>query len=95
MASLLEILLMIIGVARLFIFAHFIMSWLIQFEVLNLRQQFVAQLWYSLSRLLEPIYGPIRRILPQMSGIDLSPLVALLGLEAIRIVLERQLIAIG
>ncbi|AKS44588.1 YggT family protein [Octadecabacter temperatus] len=95
MASLLEILLMIIGVARLFIFAHFIMSWLIQFEVLNLRQQFVAQLWYGLSRLLEPIYGPIRRILPQMSGIDLSPLVALLGLEAIRIVLTNQLIAIG
>ncbi len=95
MASLLEILLMIIGVVRLFIFAHFIMSWLIQFEVLNLRQPFVAQLWYGLSRLLEPIYGPIRRILPQMSGIDLSPLVALLGLEAIRIVLTNQLIAIG
>ncbi|MCW1952422.1 MAG: YggT family protein [Octadecabacter sp.] len=95
MASLLEILLMLIGVLRLFIFAHFIMSWLIQFEVLNLRQQFVAQLWYGLSRLLEPVYGPIRRILPQMSGIDLSPLVALLGLEAIRIVLTNQLIAVG
>lgn len=95
MASLLEILLMVIGVLRLFIFAHFIMSWLIQFEVLNLRQQFVAQLWYGLSRLLEPVYGPIRRILPQMGGIDLAPLVALLGLEAIRIVLTNQLIAIG
>ncbi|HCP81332.1 MAG TPA: hypothetical protein DIT67_06985 [Octadecabacter sp.] len=95
MVSLIEILLMVIGVLRLFIFAHFIMSWLIQFEVLNLRQQFVAQLWYGLSRLLEPVYGPIRRILPQMSGIDLSPLVALLGLEAIRIVLTNQLIAIG
>ena len=95
MVSIIEILLMVIGVLRLFIFAHFIMSWLIQFEVLNLRQQFVAQLWYGLSRLLEPVYGPIRRILPQMSGIDLSPLVALLGLEAIRIVLENQLIAIG
>jgi YggT family protein len=45
--------------------------------------------------MLEPIYGPIRRILPQMGGIDLSPLVALLGLEAIRIVLTNQLIAIG
>lgn len=95
MASLLEILLMVIGVLRLFIFAHFIMSWLIQFEVLNLRQQFVAQLWHGLSRLLEPIYGPIRRILPQMGGIDLAPLVALLGLEALRIVLTNQLIAIG
>lgn len=87
MESLLEILLMIIGVLRLFIFAHFIMSWLIQFQVLNIRQPFVSQIWYGLSRLLEPVYGPIRRILPQMGGIDLAPLVALLGLEAIRIVL--------
>lgn len=87
MQSLFEILMMIIGVLRIFIFAHFIMSWLIQFQVLNIRQPFVSQVWYGLSRLLEPIYGPIRRVLPQMGGIDLAPLVALLGLEAIRIVL--------
>ena len=87
MQSLLEILLLVIGVVRTFIFIHFIMSWLIQFQVLNIRQEFVAQIWYGLSRILEPIYGPIRRILPSMGGIDLAPLVALLGLEAIRIVL--------
>jgi len=95
MVSLLEILLMIIGVVRIFVIAHFIMSWLIQFEVLNLRQQFVAQVWYGLNRLLEPLYGPIRRILPQMGGIDLSPLLVLLALEALRIVLTNQLIAIA
>lgn len=87
MQSLFQILLMLIGVVRFFIIAHFIMSWLIQFQVLNIRQPFVSQVWYGLSRLLEPIYGPIRRILPQMGGIDLSPLVALLGLEALRIIL--------
>ncbi len=87
MDSLIEILLMLIGVLRTFIIAHFIMSWLIQFQVLNIRQEFVSQIWYGLNRLLEPIYGPIRRVLPNMGGIDLSPLVALLGLEAIRIVL--------
>ncbi len=87
MQSVFDILLMIIGVLRIFIFAHFIMSWLIQFDVLNIRQQFVAQVWYGLGRLLEPIYGPIRRILPQMGGIDLSPIVALLALEAVRIII--------
>lgn len=87
MQSLFEILMMIIGVLRIFIFAHFIMSWLIQFQVLNIRQPFVSQIWHGLSRLLEPIYGPIRRVLPQMGGVDLAPLVALLGLEAIRIIL--------
>lgn len=95
MQSIFDILLMIIGVARFFIIAHFIMSWLIQFQVLNIRQPFVSQVWYGLSRLLEPIYGPIRRILPQMGGIDLSPLVALLGLEAIRIVLINNYGAFG
>ncbi|AGI70121.1 putative YGGT family protein [Octadecabacter antarcticus 307] len=87
MQSLYQILMMILDIVRFFIIAHFIMSWLIQFQVLNIRQQFVAQIWYGLSRLLEPIYGPIRRIMPQMGGIDLAPLVALLAIQAIRIVL--------
>ncbi len=95
MNSLIDILLMIIGVLRTLIIAHFIMSWLIQFQVLNIRQQFVAQIWYGLNRLLEPIYGPIRRILPQIGGIDLSPIVALLALEAIRIVLYNNYGAFG
>ncbi|PVA06230.1 YggT family protein [Thalassorhabdomicrobium marinisediminis] len=95
MVSLIEILLMVIGVARIFIIAHFIMSWLISFQVLNIRQPLVSQIWYGLNRLLEPIYGPIRSILPQMGGIDLSPLVALLGLEALRIILINSLISVS
>ena len=95
MQSIFQILLMLIGVVRFFIIVHFIMSWLIQFQVLNIRQPLVSQVWYGLSRLLEPIYGPIRRILPQMGGIDLSPLVALLGLEAIRVVLLNNAGAFG
>jgi|TARA_B110000908_G_scaffold139148_1_gene165634 YggT family protein len=90
MQSLFQILLMILDIVRFFIIAHFIMSWLIQFQVLNIRQQFVAQIWYGLSRLLEPIYGPIRRIMPQMGGIDLAPLIALLAIQAIRIVLYNN-----
>ena len=87
MDNIVEIALLIIGVVRTFIIIHFIMSWLIQFQVLNIRQSFVSQVWYGLSRLLEPIYGPIRRVLPQMSGIDLAPLVALLGLQVITILI--------
>ena len=90
MQSLFQILMMILDIVRFFIIAHFIMSWLIQFQVLNIRQQFVAQIWYGLSRLLEPIYGPIRRVMPLMGGIDLAPLVALLAIQAIRIVLYNN-----
>ncbi len=87
MQSIFEILLMLIGVARFMIFAHFIMSWLISFDVLNVRQPIVGQIWYTLQRILEPLYAPIRRFMPNLGGIDLSPIVALLALEALRIVL--------
>lgn len=87
MTSLFQILMLILDVVWFFIIAHVIMSWLINFQVLNLRQQFVAQVWYGLNRILEPLYAPVRRMLPQMSGIDLAPLVVLIGVYAIRIIL--------
>ena len=90
MQSLFEILLMILGVVKFIIFAHFIMSWLLSFQVLNMRQPLVAQIWEGLSRLLEPVYGPIRRVLPQMGGIDLSPLVALLIVFALETILRNN-----
>jgi YggT family protein len=82
---------LLLGVARTLIFTYFIISWLISFEVLNVRQPLVGQIWYTLQRILEPIYGPIRRFLPNMGGIDLSPIAALLGLEVIRIILINNL----
>jgi YggT family protein len=90
MQSLFQILMLLLDVLWFFIIAHVIMSWLINFQVLNLHQQFVAQVWYGLNRLLEPIYRPIRRILPDMSGIDLAPLVALIGVYAVRIILMNN-----
>ncbi len=87
MTSLLQILLLILDVAQLIIIAHIIMSWLINFQVLNLRQPIVAQIWFGLNRLLEPVYGRVRSVLPQMGGLDLAPLIVLLGVYALRIVL--------
>jgi YggT family protein len=90
MQSLFQILMLLLDVLWFFIIAHVIMSWLINFQVLNLHQQFVAQIWHGLNRLLEPIYAPIRRILPPMSGIDLAPLVALIAVYAVRIILMNN-----
>ena len=87
MQSLFEILMLLFNVVWFVIIAHVIMSWLINFQVLNTRQQLVAQIWYGLNRLLEPIYGPVRRILPPMGGLDLAPLVVLIGVAALRIIL--------
>jgi len=90
MTSLFQILLLLLGVAKFFIFAHFIMSWLISFQVLNVRQPLVSQIWQGLNRLLEPVYAPIRRFLPKMGGLDLAPLVALLLIYGLEIVLRNN-----
>lgn len=64
--------------------AHIIMSWLLNFGVLNPRQPLVGQAWYWLNRLLEPIYAPIRQILPPMGGIDLAPLAVFILIIVLR-----------
>jgi YggT family protein len=93
MTSILQILLMILQLAQFIIIAHVIMSWLINFQVLNLRQPLVAQVWNGLERLLDPIYSRIRSVLPNMAGLDLAPLVALLAVFALRIVVTNNLYA--
>lgn len=90
MLSLFQILMLILDVVWFIIIVHVIMSWLINFQVLNLRQQFVAQIWDGLNRLVEPLYRPVRRILPPMTGIDLAPLVVLIGVYALRIILANN-----
>lgn len=90
MQSLFQILMLVLDIVWFIIIAHVIMSWLINFQVLNLGQQMVAQIWYGLNRLLEPIYTPIRRVLPQMQGLDLAPLIALIGVYALRIILANN-----
>lgn len=91
MQSLFQILMLIVDIAWFILIVHIVMSWLINFQVLNLRQPIVAQIWYGLNRLLEPVYSRIRSILPPMAGLDFAPLIALIALYAIRIVLTNNI----
>ncbi|MCP3972107.1 MAG: YggT family protein [Rhodobacteraceae bacterium] len=91
MTSIIQILLLILEIVWFVMIAHIIMSWLINFQVLNLRQPLVYQIWQGLNRLLEPIYQPIRRILPDTRPLDLAPLVALIAVFALRIILQNNL----
>ena len=52
-----------------------IMSWLISFNVINTRNNFVDSVWRVLNAITEPILKPIRRIIPPVGGLDLSPIV--------------------
>lgn len=75
---------LVLDIAFFIMIVHIIMSWLISFQVLNLHQQLVSQIWFGLNRLLEPIYNPIRRILPDTRPLDLAPLVAFVIIISLR-----------
>jgi YggT family protein len=75
---------LLLEVVWIVMIAHIILSWLISFQVLNTRQQQVGLIWYWLNRALEPIYAPIRRLLPATPGLDLAPLVALIAVIFLR-----------
>ncbi|MGY6411408.1 MAG: YggT family protein [Alkalilacustris sp.] len=90
MTSLIQIIMLILDVIWFIVIVHVILSWLINFQVLSLRQPITAQVWDGLNRLLEPMYGRIRGILPDMGGIDLAPLVLLIGIYALRIIIANN-----
>jgi YggT family protein len=60
------------------IIAGAVMSWLIAFNVVNPYNQFVRSIWQALNALTEPLLRPIRRWMPDLGGIDISPVVLIL-----------------
>ena len=61
------------------IVAGVILSWLIAFGLINGHNQFVRSLYQALHAVTEPLLGPIRRILPDLGAIDISPIVLIFG----------------
>jgi YggT family protein len=68
-----------------------VMSWLIAFNVINTHNDFVRQVWTTLDRLTEPLYRPIRKIMPDFGALDLSPIVVLVILGILNILLVNQI----
>jgi YggT family protein len=62
------------------IIASAVMSWLIAFNVINPYNQFVRSIWQGLNALTEPVLRPIRRWMPDLGGIDISPMVLIIAL---------------
>ena len=70
------------------IIAQAILSWLVAFNVINTSSNFVRTLLTGLDRLTAPLYRPIRKILPDFGGIDLSPIVLILAFQVVRKLVE-------
>jgi YggT family protein len=67
-----------------------ILSWLIAFNVINTSNDFVRSVWQGLQVLTEPLYRPIRRILPDFGSLDVSPIVVLVLIAILDTVLARM-----
>jgi len=89
MRALLDVIMLLLQLYWYVILAMIIMSWLIAFNVVNTRNQFVSQLWRILNQLTDPVLRPIRRRLPNFSGLDLSPLIVFVVIYFIQQVIYR------
>ena len=73
-----QTLMILLNVAKWIIIIQAIISWLVAFNVINTSSDFVRTILYALDRMTEPLYRPIRRIMPDLGALDLSPMVVLL-----------------
>lgn len=88
MSALIQIVELITNVVVMLVIVQFVIGLLFAFNVVNASNQFVTQVYRSINALLEPVLGPIRRVMPDTGAIDFSPLVLILLLQILLIVLS-------
>ena len=91
MQSLLFMLSMIIDVFWWFVIISVVLSWLVAFNVINLQNPFVYNLYNSLNAIVEPMLRPFRKILPDMGGVGLSPIFLLIILSTLSFFVRFEL----
>ena len=85
--ALIGVLMLLLDVVWWVIIIQFVLSLLLVFNVINTHNDFVRNFLRALDYITEPIYRPIRKVLPDFGGIDFSPLVVLLLIQVLRIIL--------
>ncbi len=83
----------LIGLYIFVVFATVILSWLIGFNVVNRRNQFVEMVWRFCTAATEPLLRPIRRMLPNLGGFDISPIILLVAVNALQFGVNRYVFA--
>ena len=84
MRAVLDVVLIALDAYTWVVVAAVVMSWLVAFNVVNIRNDVVRMIWNILGQITEPLLAPIRRRLPNLGGIDLSPIVLLLAIVFVR-----------
>ncbi len=83
-----QVLFILLNVVWWIIIIQAIMSWLIAFNVINTYSDLVRTIMTALDRMTQPLYRPIRRFMPDLGALDLTPMVVLLGV----IILQRAIL---
>ena len=91
MRAVLDVVLLALQIYVWLLIASAVLSWLIAFNVINTRNQFVSTIWDALYRITEPVLRPIRERLPNLGGIDISPIILLLVIYFILSVIVRYI----
>lgn len=91
MIALLSTIVMILELYKWVLIIMIIMSWLFTFNIINGSNQFVAMVWRVIDALTEPVLRPIRRILPNMGGIDLSPIIVFIAIFFLQSFIRQDL----
>jgi len=80
MRAVLDIVFIALDLYKYVIIASAVMSWLVAFNVINIRNDVVRSIWNTLNGLTEPLLAPIRRVLPATGGVDISPVLLFLAI---------------
>ena len=91
MRALLDVVFLVLRIYSYIIIAMAILSWLLAFDVINFRNQLVRSIWNFVNSVTEPLLRPIRRILPNLGGVDVSPIILLLLLFLIEDIIQRYI----
>ncbi|MDR3507628.1 MAG: YggT family protein [Caulobacteraceae bacterium] len=73
----------LLSLLTLAIIVNAVMSWLVAFDVINLRHPFVRQVARFLDAVTRPVLAPFQRFIPPIGGVDITPIIALIVLQAI------------
>ena len=80
MEPILLLLYRIIDIYFYILIINIVLSWLIAFNIVNMQNKIVVTILYATNRLIDPLLNPVRRILPNLGGIDISPIILVLCL---------------
>ncbi|MGA3342489.1 MAG: YggT family protein [Methylocella sp.] len=91
MRAVLDVVLIVLQLYVYVIIASAILSWLVAFNVVNRYNDFVRSIWNLVTALTEPLLKPIRGVIPNFGGIDISPVILLLLIFFVQRVIEEYI----